>query len=201
MRKGLITLAYLLCVLSSPCQQLTQEEREFVISMLEENTNKFLADLEKVSETQWRFKPSASQWSIAEISEHITLSEGLFLSIAQNSIKSPPDNVKANSLVGKENSLIERLKDRTQKGGAPEALVPTNRFATRKDLIAAFKIAREKTIMYVKNNNDPLKNHVVPHPSHGDLTAYQWLVMIPAHANRHLAQFEELMLMKEFPAE
>ena len=201
MSKGLITLAYILCVLLAHCQQLTQEERDFVINMLEENRTKFLADLEKISETQWRFKPSASQWSIAEISEHITLSDGLFLSIAQNSLKSPPDNEKANSLVGKENSIIERLKDRTQKGGAPEALVPTNRYTTRKDLIAAFKIAREKTIMYVKNNNDPLKNHVGPHPSHGELTAYQWLVMIPAHANRHLAQLEEVMLMKEFPAE
>jgi hypothetical protein len=68
-------------------------------------------------------------------------------------------------------------------------------------LIAAFKIAREKTIMYVKNNNDPLKNHVVSHPSLGELTAYQWLVMIPAHANRHLAQLEEVMAMKEFPTE
>ena len=201
MRKGLITLACILCVLSSPCQQLTQEEREFVTSMLEENADKFLADLEKVSETQWRFKPSASEWSIAEISEHITLSDGLFLSIAQNSLKSPADNEKANSLVGKENSMIERLKDRTQKARAPEVLIPTNRFATRKDLIAAFKIAREKTVMYVKNNNDPLKNHIVSHPSLGELTAYQWLVMIPAHANRHLAQLEEVMLMKEFPTE
>ena len=201
MYKSLITLAYILCVLSSPCQQLTQEEREFVISLLEENANKFLADIEKITETQWRFKPSASQWSIAEISEHITLSDGLFLSIAQNSLKSPADNEKVNSLVGKENSMIERLKDRTQKGRAPEVLIPTKRYATRKDLIAAFKIAREKTIMYVKNNNDPLKNHIASHPSLGELTAYQWLVMIPAHANRHLAQLEEVMLMKEFPTE
>jgi len=201
MRKGLITLAYVLCVLSGYCQQLTQEEREFVINMLEENTNKFLADLEKISETQWRFKPSANQWSIAEISEHITLSDGLFLSIAQNSLKSAADNKKANSLIGKENSMIERLKDRTQKAQAPEVLIPTNRYATRKDLIAAFKIAREKTIMYVKNTNDPLKNHVVSHPSFGELTAYQWLVMIPAHANRHVAQLEEVMVMKQFPGE
>jgi hypothetical protein len=26
-------------------------------------------------------------------------------------------------------------------------------------------------------------------------------VMIPAHANRHLAQLEEVMVMKEFPTE
>ena len=201
MRNSLFTLAYFLCALSASCQQLTQDERELVIGMLEENSEKFLADIEKISETQLKYKPAAGQWSIGEISEHITLSDGLLLSIAQNSLKSPADNSKANALVGKENSMIERLKDRTQKSGAPEALVPTNRYSTKKDLIAAFKIAREKTIMYVKNTKDPLKNHVVSHPLFGELTAYQWLVMIPAHANRHVAQLEEVMAMKEFPTE
>lgn len=201
MRIGLITLAYVLCVLTASCQQLTQEEREFVIGLLEENSNKFLSDIEKVTESQWRYKPAATQWSIAEIAEHITLSDGLYLSIIQNSLKSPADDVKANALVGKENSIIERLKDRTQKAGAPEVLRPTNRFSTRKDLIAAFKVEREKTIMYVKNNNDPLKNHIASHPLFGELTAYHWLVMVAAHANRHVAQLEEVMLSKEFPRE
>ncbi|HMG90309.1 MAG TPA: DinB family protein [Chryseolinea sp.] len=201
MRNGLFVLAYLLFALSASCQQLTQEEREFVIGMLEENGEKFLADIDKISETQWKYKPAAGQWSVAEISEHITLSDGLLLSVAQNSLKSAADNSKANSLVGKENSMIERLKDRTQKSRAPEVLVPTNRYATKKDLIAAFKIEREKTIVYVKNTKDPLKNHIASHPLFGELTAYQWLVMIPAHANRHLAQLEEVMEMKEFPTE
>lgn len=201
MYKGLIILAGVLCVFSATCQQLTQQERELVLSMLDENSNKFLADIEKLSETQWRYKPSANQWSIAEISEHITLSDGLLLSIAQTSLKSASDDQKANGLTGKENAMIERLKDRTQKARAPEALVPSGRFATRKDLIAAFKIAREKTIMYVKYSKDPLKNHIASHPLFGELTAYQWLVMIPAHANRHVAQLEEVMTSKEFPVE
>lgn len=201
MRNSLIVLACFLCAVSAPCQQLTQEEREFVIEMLEENSDKFLADIEKISETQWKYKPAVGQWSVAEISEHITLSDGLFLSIAQNSLKSAADNSKANALVGKENSMIELLKDRTQKSRAPDALIPTNRYATKKDLIAAFKIAREKTTMYVKNTKDPLKNHIVSHPLFGELTAYQWLVMIPAHANRHVAQLEGVIVMKEFPTE
>jgi hypothetical protein len=169
--------------------------------MLEENTNKFLADLEKVSETQWRFKPSATQWSIAEVSEHIILAEEFLLSTAQNSLKSPADNEKGNSVVGKENAMIERFKDRSQKTLARENLVPANRYATKKDLIAAFKLAREKTITYAKNNKDPLKNHIISHQSYGDLSGYQWLIMIPAHANRHVAQLEEVMVMKEFPTE
>jgi hypothetical protein len=200
MRTSLSVLAYFLFALSAPCQQLTQEERSFVIGMLEENSKKFLSDIEKVSETQWRYKPAPDQWSIAEISEHITLADGLLLSRIQDCLKLPADSSKANALIGKENSMIEQLKDRTQKARAPEVLVPTNRYATKKELIAAFKLEREKTIMYVKNTKDPLKSHVQSHRLYGELTGYQWLVMIPAHANRHIAQLEEVMLLKDFPA-
>ena len=201
MRNSLLVLASVLFALSAPCQQLTQEERDFVIGMLEESSKKFLNDIEKVSDTQWKYKPSPDKWSIAEISEHLTLADGLLLSRAQNSLKSPADNSKGNALVGKENAIIERLKDQTQKTRAPEVLVPTNRFATKKELIAAFKIEREKTIVYIKNTKDPLKNHILSHPIFGEITAYQGLVMIPAHANRHIAQLEEVMTMKDFPAE
>lgn len=201
MKSSLITLASVLFVFCSHAQQLTEDEREFVITMLKDNSDKFLDDIEKISETQWRYKPSPVQWSVAEISEHITLADGLLLSIAQNSLKSKENDEKANGLLGKENSMIERLKDRTQKAKAPDTLVPTNRYPTKKELIAAFKIAREKTIQYVKNTKDPLKNHIASHPLFGELTAYQWLVMIAAHANRHVAQLEEVMASKDFPTE
>ena len=201
MKSSLISLACILLAFCSHSQQLTEDEREFVITMLQDNSDKFLDDIEKISETQWRYKPSPTQWSVAEIAEHITLADGFFLSIAQNSLKSKADNEKANGLVGKENSMVERLKDRTQKSKAPAGLVPTNRYPTKKELIAAFKIAREKTMLYVKNTKDALKNHIVSHPVFGELTAFQWLVMIPAHANRHVTQLEEVMAMKEFPAE
>lgn len=201
MIKMLLASAYVFCIWTTQGQTLTNDERKFVIDMLEENSKKFLADIEKISETQWTFKPAADIWSVAEVSEHITLSEGLLLSIAQRSLKSPPDNEKANALQGKENAVVERLKDRTQKSQAPESIRPVGKFATKKELIEAFKMAREKTTNYVKTTNDPLKNHVVPHPLFGDLTPYQWLVMIPAHANRHVAQLEEVKAMKNFPPE
>jgi len=201
MMKMLLASAYVFCIWTTQGQTLTKDERKFVIDMLEENSKKFLSDVEKISETQWNYKPSPDKWSVAEVAEHITLSETLFLSIAQRALKSPADSEKANALQGKENAVVERLKDRAQKSQAPESLRPVGTFATKKELIEAFKIAREKTTNYVKTTHHPLKNHIVSHPLFGDLTPYQWLVMIPAHANRHVAQLEEVKAMKNFPSE
>lgn len=201
MKKLFIASVFLCWILTADGQPLTNDERTLVIEMLEANSKRFLADIENISDTQWNYKPSPDSWSVAEVSEHITLSDGLLLSIAQRSLKSPADSIKAKALLGKEQAVIDKLKDRTYKAQAPESLKPLHKFSTRHELIEAFKQTREKTANYVKTTNDSLKDHVVPHPLFGDLTAYQWLVMIPAHANRHVDQLDEVKALKDFPLE
>lgn len=201
MKKMFIASVSLFLVLTADGQTLTDDERTFVIEMLEANSKRFLEDIENISDQQWNYKPSLDSWSVAEVSEHITLSDGLLLSIAQRSLRSPADSIKANELAGKEKAVIDKLKDRTYKAQAPESLKPLHQFSTRQELVEAFKQTREKTVYYVKTTNDSLKDHVVPHPLFGDLTAYQWLVMIPAHANRHVDQLDEVKALKDFPRE
>jgi len=75
MKKILVALLVLLSVNPLPAQTLLDEERKFVIDLLEANSKKFLTDIEAVSEEQWKFKSTPDTWSVGEVSEHITLSE------------------------------------------------------------------------------------------------------------------------------
>ena len=180
-------------------QQLSTEERVFLIDLLEADSKKFLDNIENVSDQQWNFKPSPDAWSVAQISEHITLSEDLLYSIAQKTMLTPSDEKKAEALAGHEKELLVAVMDRSSKAQAPEVLKPNGKFASKKELIEVFKAARHKTINYVKTNSDPLKNHVARHPVFGELTAYQWLVFIAGHADRHVAQLEEVKKNINFP--
>lgn len=201
MKKMLFASGFLCWALTAYGQELTNDEKKFVLEMLKENGRRFLAAIENVSDLQWTFKATPDSWSVAEISEHIVLSDGLLLSIAQRSLNSVAETAKAIELRGKEDAVIKKLNDRSYKAQAPESLKPSNRFATKAELTDAFKATRERTAHYVKTTNDSLKDHITPHPLFGDLTAYQWLVMIPAHANRHVDQLDEVKAMKEFPFE
>ncbi|HZI25242.1 MAG TPA: DinB family protein [Chryseolinea sp.] len=180
-------------------QTLSPDERRYVVELLEANANKFLADIEDVTDKQWKFKPVSNVWSVGEVSEHITLSEGLLFSIVQKTLAAPPDCEKAKTLAGNEKQLLVSVMDRSVKAQAPEVISPSGSFATKKELIEAFKIARDKTINYVKTTEDPLKNHIARHPAFGELTTYQWLVFIAGHANRHVAQLEEVKKNINFP--
>ena len=94
-RRLLAMVCFALGVLPSSGQPLTTDERKLVMDMLQENSDRFLADLEHLHESQWHFKPSKESWSVAEVSEHIALAEGLLLSIAQKSLTTPEDKIKA----------------------------------------------------------------------------------------------------------
>jgi len=199
MKKMLFAWVFFVWAAMAFGQVLTNDERKFVIEMLNTNSIRFLSAIGNVSELQWTYKPTSESWSIAEVSEHIVLSDGLLLSIAQRSLKSPGDSSKGVELHGKENVVIAKLKDRTYRAHAPESLKPNNKFATKKELMEAFTTTRERTAFYVATTNDSLKDHIAAHPLFGELTTYQWLVMIPAHANRHVDQLEEVKAAEDFP--
>jgi hypothetical protein len=180
-------------------QPLSDNEREYVILLLEENSKSFLASIENVSDAQWIFKPATTSWSVGEISEHITLSEDLLFSIAQKTLQAPADYHKAKSLEGSEQEILDKISDRSVKAQAPEVIRPSGKFASKRDLVAAFQSARKRTIDYVKTTTDPLKNHVAIHPAVGELTVYQWIVFIAGHAKRHIAQLQEVKTNAAYP--
>ncbi len=199
MKRLFVVFFYFTTLQIAFAQTPSDDERKFLINLLEENSKKFLTNIEQVSDEQWKFKPSADKWSMGDVAEHITISEGFLLSIAQKLLQSPPDPEKAKTLEGNEQHILSKAMDRVAKAQAPEMIKPQGKFTSKFELIEAFKAAREKTITYIKTTNDPLKSHVAPHPAVGDLTAYQWLVWIAAHANRHVAQLEEVKTNSNFP--
>src|SRR5688572_11453650 len=100
MRKILLAAACFLFVHVTLGQTLSADERQYAVDLLEDNAKRFLADIENVSDEQWRFKPSPNTWSVGEVAEHITLSEGLLFSIVQKTLQAPPDDEKARTLEG-----------------------------------------------------------------------------------------------------
>ena len=192
----------LLCIFVSTAgtsQTLSDDERRFAVDLLQANTKKFLAAIESVSDAQWKFRTAPDKWSIADVSEHITAAENSLLSLTQRILLSPADLEKSKVLAGQEQIILTKAADRSIKRQAPEMIIPTGKFSSKDELVRAFIAAREKTVNYIKTTNDSLKVHVAPHPAVGDLTAYQWLVWIAAHADRHVAQLEEIKASANYP--
>jgi len=196
---ALTVLALTLSVVPASAQPLTQPERDSLLKHLQQTRQAFLDSISELSDAQWTFKVGPDRWSIAEVAEHIAVSETTILQIVTDQIiKGPPVPRSANSV--SDEKLLAGLLDRTSRFQAPEMLKPTERWATRDALTKDFLAAREKTATYVKTSTDDLHGHGGPHPVFGMLEGYQWVLLLSGHSARHTAQIEEVKTSAGYPA-
>src|SRR5580700_5267414 len=181
---------------------LTSAEREAALKSLQATHDEFLRSITGLSQKQWTFKPAPDRWSVAEVAEHVTVSESSILElIRQKLMSSPAAPEKREQVKGKDEMIVQKMTDRSHKGQAPEILRPTGRWATEVDLTKAFEETRKTTVDYVRTTNDDLRDHFFDHPAFGTLDGYQWLLLLSTHSERHTAQIEEVKADPNFPKE
>ena len=192
-------LIALLVVASAAGQTLTQPEREKAIQHLTQTHDKFLASIRGLSAEQWNFKPAPEVWSVAEVAEHITVSEGTILDLVTKKILTSPANPEMVAAAkGNDDFILKALVDRSQKAQAPEFLKPASRW-TQAQIAPEFEARRARTIDYVRTSQDDLRGHALPHPVFKAMDGYQWVLLISGHSARHTLQIEEVKSNPNFP--
>lgn len=179
---------------------LTAEERETALKLFQTTHDNFIKAISGLSQKQWTFKPGPDRWSVAEVAEHITVSETTIMGLIQHPLmQSAAAPEKREQVKGKDQLVLQRMPDRSNKAQAPEMLRPTGRWATEADLTKAFEDARKANMDYVRTTNDDLRDHFFDHPAFGTLDGYQWLLLLASHSARHTAQIEEVKADPNFP--
>ena len=197
--KTICCLLILLVVVPAFAESISQGERDRALSELHASRKQFLDSIAGLSEAQWNFKPAPEVWSIAECAEHITLSEELILGRSHQAMASPADASKKEQVKGKDQKVLDAVVDRSQKFKAPEPLVPTHRWPTLQAVTDEFKQRRDRTLDYMRITQDDLRSHFAPHPAAGTLDAYQWILLLSAHTQRHTAQLNEVKQNANYP--
>jgi hypothetical protein len=180
-------------------QTLTQGERDRALSELYASRKQFLDSVAGLTEAQWNFKPAPAVWSIAECAEHIAVSEDLLLDMLPKLLQSPSEPQKRAEVKGKDEFVLKAMVDRSHKFQAPEMLVPTHRWPTQAALVDHFKQSRDRTLDYVRTTGDDLRDHFFEHPAFKTVDAYQFILIMSAHSQRHTLQLNEVKQVAGFP--
>ncbi len=197
MKNSVLALLAAMPLLAGP---ITQAERDALAQSLKSTSEKFHKAVAGLSEAQYNFKASPERWSIAECAEHIAVSEDMLRSLVTDRVmKGPATPDKIEERKQKDPVVIGGVVDRSQKFQAPEALVPTRRFATLDAAVAQFDESRKKTAEYAASTEDDLRAHSAPHPALKELDAYQWLLLLSGHSERHTLQILEVKEAPGFP--
>lgn len=166
-------------------------ERTYLSNLLKESEAKLIAALEEVNDEKFVAKPSETQWSLAELVEHIMLTDKSLLSGIQVQAakelkptipKTTPDEVVAKGAL-----------NRTQKWKAPSFLEPKGIFQTKEEALTAFRNNRAIIEGFVETTDLPLEQIAFKHFAFGLLNGKNWIAFMAAHCNRHVEQIKEMV--------
>jgi SOS-response transcriptional repressor LexA len=171
---------------------LTGEERAHIIRLLHDSANEFLDFVTPLPDAQWTCPAGSECWSVQQIAEHIVLGEQIMLTKIAEALANPASEDWEEQDARKTRFLNRVLPDRSHKAIAPAPLEPRHGW-TRHEAITRYKEGRARTLRFVEELDQPLKNHTAEHPFpvFGKLNAYQWLLYIPLHNSRHNQQIAE----------
>jgi len=198
--KSLLLSAVLVFTLSAVAlgQSLTAAEREKAVKYLEQTRDGVIAQTKGLSDAQMKFKPAPDRWSVAETLEHIAVAEDYLLGNVTNNIMKAPAG-PANRDTAKLDALIlSAVPDRSQKRQAPSPLVPKGRW-TPTETLAHFETSRAKTIAFLQSTPDLREHASSDNPFQQPMDAYEWLLFISAHSERHTKQIAEVKADPNFP--
>jgi len=151
-----------------------------------------------LSAPQLGYHPSPGAWSIAEIVEHLAITESGQLRVLRSLTEKAEAGGKVAASV--EVTLDERFRDsangkiKTRQQSEPTGSVPAADSLANLRAIEASLIELRPRLQRVDVSSVRFQ-----HPALGDLTLGQWLAFVGVHEERHLRQMRGVMASPAFP--
>lgn len=198
MRKLTLVLMLAAVMPLTAAAPISQQDRDALIKDLQASRTAFLNAIADVkTEAQWNYKPSPDRWSVAECAAHIIAAEQYFRDSIAAALKSPALPAAQQSTAG-DATIATMVRDRSSKFQAPAALEPQGKVVPKAQAITDFEATRAKTLDYVRTTQDPLREHGAGTPPQVT-TAYQLVLMLSGHTERHTAQLLEVKASPGYP--
>ena len=176
---------------------LSKDERDRAMKYLETTKKNIREATKGLSDAQWNFKPAPERWSVAQVMEHIAAAEDYLRGLTEEKVmKAPGDSSRDVKQI--DDMVLAMVPDRSHKAEAPEPLRPTNRFGSPQGALKHFLESRAKTEAMLKSTPD-LRAHAIDSPLGKKLDAYEWILFIAAHSDRHTKQINEVKADPNFP--
>jgi DinB superfamily len=177
---------------------ITKAERKFALAKLKETKNHLKEAIKGLSAAQLNFKANDSTWSIAECTEHIALTETALYSMFEGALKTNPDPSKRGDIKFTDDQVWNMITDRTNKVKTFEPFKPSGKFGSFEGTLKEFNDKRNVHIQNVKKIQEDLRNRYAQLPF-GTVDAFQVIIFLAAHSERHINQIEEVKANANFP--
>ena len=173
-------------------------ERDFLVRYLQDNERRILALTDRLTLAQQGFRLSPEEWSITDIVEHLAVVEARSLARLEERLEQPADTEKK-SRIDLDAVILNVISARTRRAQASEASQPSGRWPGFGEAVDEFRKARARSVHLAQTTKADLRTYLLPHAALGEMDAYQALLFLGAHAERHRKQAQEIKDDRAFP--
>lgn len=145
-----------------------------------------LQEVSGLTDEQCNLREDSARWSIAQVLEHLFLTEHLICLQIKKSIKE-------NILTDVSDKPIHLVRDRSRKIQAPVQITPQEGSYSKEELFHKLLQSRQQIQSLLDDpGEEKLRSLSAMHPVIGPLNLIQYIEFIGYHEERHLEQIREL---------
>ena len=171
---------------------MTKIERERLVSHLEMTQSWLVDEVAKLSTAQLNFRPEPGRWTVLDVVEHLKIAEPIYWQQLKDSVKTPLTDKKPPAT---DADILWYGVDRTERQKTEARKEPKSQITLAEGL-EAFKKLHDEMLEYAKTTDDDLRGHLLEKEG---TDAYQWLLGISTHLQRHILQIREVKADPKFP--
>lgn len=201
MRKLLVIVsAFALFSFIAADTPLTEKERKYALDLLTNTQTDLENAVQGLSDAQLNYKVNDTSWSVDGCVKHIAVSEKILWGAVEAGMKKPVNPEKRADIKVTDEQLVGFMEGRSTKIKTMDAMKPENTsFKSTADALASIKESRKKIIDYISSTKEDMRNHVIELPF-GSYDAYQIVLIIGSHSNRHTQQLKDVKASAGFPS-
>ncbi|MGE0886551.1 MAG: DinB family protein [Blastocatellales bacterium] len=172
-----------------------------ILAENERAQERFVSVVSGLNDTQAGFRPFENEWTIGEIVEHVSIVNNGFLRITRKLLRQAESEAKpAPSDLNLSFLMVDEAGVPIGKFEAPETVRPNGGLSIAQALASMRQTLDGFIEIKSRVEAVDLSDQMFPHPAFGPMSAYQWMLLLSEHQDRHLRQIERVIASPGFPA-
>jgi uncharacterized damage-inducible protein DinB len=178
---------------SASAAPLTKLDRQRVVAHLEMTESWLVDEVSRLSPVQLRFRTAPGAWSAIDVVEHLTIAEPIYWQQLQDAVKAAPSD-KERPLTDAD--ILWYGIDRSQRQKTEAVKEPKQGLRDVQTGLNLFRKLHADMLQYARTTDEDLRSHFMEKEG---VDAYQWLLGISTHEQRHILQIREIKADPKFP--
>jgi hypothetical protein len=172
---------------------MTQRERNNLVSHLSMTETWLVDEVSTLSPAQLNFRMAPGKWTVAEIVQHLVIADPTYWQLFQDGLKQPPKRLEKQAT---DADVLWYGINRVHREKTDAPKDPKGQSVDVRQALDSFRKLHSMMLDYGRTTDADLRAHAV---SDWGVDAYQCLLEISTHTQRHILQIREIKADPAFP--